>query len=130
MEKMADNDPQEVDTANFLETAEEAEGDEYAFIVSRGNQSVLTLNIGDVQNIKFFIDSGASCIVIDRELWENLKENKVNRVSRNCQKRLFAYGSKEPLKIAGRSTTCVQLGSQSIDAGFVVIEGKGLSPPG
>lgn len=116
---MADNDPQEVDTANFVETAEEAEGDEYAFIVS-----------GDVQNIKFFIDSGASCIVIDRELWENLKENKVNRVSRKCQKRLFAYGSKEPLKVAGRSTTCVQLGSQSIDAGFVVIEGKGLSPPG
>lgn len=127
---MADNDPQEVDTANFFETAEEVEGDEYAFIVPRGNQSVLTLNIGDVQNIKFFIDSGASCIVIDRELWENLKENKVNRVSRKCQKRLFAYGSKEPLKIAGRSTTCVQLGSQSIDAGFVVIEGKGLSPPG
>lgn len=128
MENMADNDPQEVDTANFFETAEEVEGDEYAFIVPRGNQSVLTLNIGDVQNIKFFIDSVASCIVIDRELWENLKENKVNRVSRKCQKRLF--GSKEPLKIAGRSTTCVQLGSQSIDAGFVVIEGKGLSPPG
>ena len=33
MENMADNDPQEVDTANFVETAEEAEGDEYAFIV-------------------------------------------------------------------------------------------------
>lgn len=98
---MADNDPQEVDTANFVETTGEPEGDEHAPIVSSGIQSVLTLNIGGVQNIKFFIDSGASCVVIDRELRENLKENTVNRVSRKCQKRLFAYGS------TGSSTTCV-----------------------
>lgn len=91
--------------ANFVETAEEPEGDVYAFIVSCGIQSDLTLNIGGVPNIKFFIDSGASCNVIDRELWENLKENKANSVSRKCQKRLFAYGSTEPLKIGTTAKT-------------------------
>ena len=69
-----------------METAAEPKADEYVFIVSSGFQSFLTLNISGVPDIKFFIYSGESCNVIDRELAENLKENKVNcgkKVSEN-----------------------------------------------
>ncbi|CAH3132405.1 unnamed protein product [Porites lobata] len=44
------------------------------------------------------VDSGASCNVIDRQLWESLKQNKVKCVSLSHKKQQYPYGSKEPLK--------------------------------
>ena len=87
-------------------------------------QPELVLDVG-VPSVKFIIDSGArSCNVIDRKLWETLKESKVKCVSRKCQK-LFANGSTKPLKVAGSFTASIQLGEQTQNAEFIVIEGKG-----
>ena len=58
------------------------EEEEFAFVVSGKTQPELALNIGGVPNIKFIIDSGASCNVIYRELWETLKASKVKCESR------------------------------------------------
>ena len=63
------------------------------------------LKIGGVPDVKFIIDFGASCNVIERKLWETLKREKVKCVSKKCQKKLFAYGNREPLKMAGSFTT-------------------------
>ena len=43
------------------------------------------------------IDSGASCNVIGRNLREYLKANKVACVSTKASKKLYAYGSNQPL---------------------------------
>ena len=121
--KRKNNDQKPVggkDTAHLVETE-----DEFAFVVSGKTQPELALNVGGVPNIKFIIDSGASCNVIDRELWETLKASKVKCESRKGQKKLFAYGSTEPLKVAGSFTACIQLGQQTHNAEFIVIEGKG-----
>eukprot|EP00794_Sanderia_malayensis_P004282 gene4282-4850_t len=106
--------------ANFVETEEE-----FAFVVTGKIEPEITLNVGGIPNIKFIIDSGASCNVIDRQLWEMLKANKVKCETQKCHKKLFTYGSTEPLKIAGTFTACIQCGKQSQNAEFTVIEGKG-----
>lgn len=46
------------------------------------------------------VDSGASCNVIDRKLWVELKQIKVKCVSMKFNKKLYPYGSAEPLKTA------------------------------
>lgn len=90
-------------SANLVETADN-DDEEFAFVVTGDVHPKLVLNIGGIPNVKFIIDSGASCNVIDRQLCETLKERKVKCVSSRCQKKLFAYGSTEPLKVAGSFT--------------------------
>ena len=43
--------------------------------------------------VTMIIDSGASCNVIGRNVWEYLKANKVACVSTKASKKLYAYGS-------------------------------------
>ena len=96
--------------------------DEYAFAVSGGKLPKVCLKIGGVPNVKMIIDSGACCNVIDRELWEELKEKKIKCVSRKCTKHLYPYGSSQPLKVAGCFVATVFFRNTSIDAEFIVIE--------
>ena len=55
------------------------------------------------------IDSGASCNVLGRNVWEYLKANKVACVSTKASKKLYAYGSNQPLKVAGMFTAEVSV---------------------
>ena len=61
------------------------------------------VNVGGVPNVARIVDLGTSCNVIDRKLWEVLKQNKVQCVSMKSNKKLYRYGSAEPLKTAGCS---------------------------
>ena len=72
------------------------------------------------------IDSGASCNVIGRNLREYLKVNKVACVSTKASKKLYAYGSNQPLQVAGSFTAEVSV-RESVLSGveFVVVENKG-----
>ena len=47
------------------------------------------------------IDSGASCNIIDRETWERLKSMIIKCKSSTQTKNIYAYGSTQPLKVAG-----------------------------
>ena len=52
--------------------------DEYAFSVTEGNvisvdDGTIDISVGDVRVNNVLIDSGASCNIIDKELWEQLK---------------------------------------------------------
>ena len=57
------------------------------------------------------IDSGASCNLIDYETWNSLKQKHVKCESKQADKKLFAYGQKEPIEVAGTfvSEMCVKL---------------------
>ena len=44
---------------------------------------------------------GASTNVVDKGLWSELKQQKIACVSNTCDKRLYTYGSKKPLKVLG-----------------------------
>ena len=76
--------------------------------------------------VTMIIDSGASCNVIGRNVWEYLKANKVACVSTKASKKLYSYGSNQTLQVAGMFTTEVSL-RESVLSGveFVVIENEG-----
>ena len=73
---------------------------EYAFgILDDSNVSSvgkIHVKIGGLP-VTTIIDSGASCNVIGRNLREYLKVNKVACVSTKASKKLYAYGSNQPL---------------------------------
>ena len=101
--------------------------DEYAFSVNQINSVTenIVVNVGNV-DLKMIINSGASCNIIGKQLWNFLKENHAACVSSKSTKELYAYGTQEPLKIAGTFTTTVKCNSKTIhDVEFVVIDGKG-----
>ena len=73
------------------------------------------------------IDSGASCNLIDYETWDNLKRNSVKCDSKQSDKKLFAYGQKEPIQVAGTFVSeivCEINGEKCVDE-FTVFKGTG-----
>ena len=104
--------------------------DEYAFCVF--GECVLSVDSGTVQLkvggaiIKgVLIDSGASCNVVDKDMWEDLKSQGIKCKSEKGTQKLFPYGSAEPLSTLGKFRTSVQLDDHAVEAEFVVISGKG-----
>ncbi|XP_062609444.1 uncharacterized protein K02A2.6-like [Saccostrea cucullata] len=99
----------------------------YAFRVHQN--SVLNdspvVNVGNV-DLSMIIHSGASCNIMGMPLWNYLKKNHINCVSSKVEKKLYAYGSQQPLKVAGIFTATVKYNQTVIpDVEFVVIEGEG-----
>ena len=66
-----------------------------------------------------------SCTVLDRNLWEYLKANKVRCASSKATKKLYSYGNKQPLQVAGTFTADVLVGNRVLnEVEFVVIESE------
>lgn len=64
---------------------------------------------------------------MDYGTWNNLKENRVECDSRKCDKKLFAYGQKEPIEVVGTfisEIVCDATGEKCVDE-FTVIKGVG-----
>ena len=73
------------------------------------------------------IDSGASCNLIDYETCSGLKENNIDCQSTKPKKKLFAYGQKEPIEVAGTfvyEIVC-EASSEKCRDEFIVIKGAG-----
>ena len=86
-----------VNQVNFEDYSDDKS--EYAFTIVDEKQPVVLVSIGGVPNVSMIVDSGASCNVIDRQLWESLKQKKVKCVSSSHKKQMYPYGSKQPLKM-------------------------------
>ena len=73
------------------------------------------------------IDSGASCNLIDYETWIGLKENNIDCQSTKSEKKLFAYGQKEPIEVAGTfvSEIVCEASVEKCRDEFIVIKGAG-----
>ena len=56
----------------------------------------ISVKIGGVQ-VTMIIDSSTSCNVLDHNLWEYLKANKVRCASSKATKKLYLYYIKHPL---------------------------------
>ena len=67
---------------------------------------------------------GSTCIVIDRATWETLKEKKVRCVSRKSNRKLYSYGSNEPLTTAGEFETELCYKGKCCHVCFIVVEEK------
>ena len=79
--------------------AEDKQGDdcEYVFGISDdsnvSSDGKISVKIGGLP-VTMIFDSGASCNVIGRNVWEYLKANKVECVSSKATKKLYSYGSR------------------------------------
>ena len=110
--------------------AEGATGPEdgYAFVVG-GQQEAgeITLKVGGVELENVLIDSGASCNLIDYGTWNNLKQKHITCESKVSDKKLFAYGQKEPMEVVGTfvaEIACEASGEGCVDE-FTVIKSTG-----
>ena len=110
-------------------TVSPSERNDYAFVVrhKQGSEGEVSLKVGGVRVEGVLIDSGASCKLIDYKTWSYLKQNHVVCQSAQSEKKIFAYGQKEPIDIAGTFTTeivCKANGEMYVDE-FTVIKGDG-----
>ena len=81
--------------------------------------------IGDVE-VEMHIDSGATCNILDRQLWEFLKKSSIKCKSYFTEKKIYTYGSIEPLKLAGGFKAKVSCHNKVIDnVHFLVLKEKG-----
>ena len=103
------------------------EKDKYAFTVnSATSPEKMDVTVGGVV-VEMLIDSGASTNVIDKNLWSKLKQEKIKFVSRKSNKKLYAYGSTQPLNVLGTFSALVRVKGKETEAEFVVINGKGVA---
>ena len=78
--------------------------DDFAFTLQSSGRDIpaIDIELGGVRLEGVLVDSGFTCNVTDRATWETLKEKKVKCISRKCTKKLYSYGSNEPLTTALR----------------------------
>ena len=82
--------------------------------------------VGNVVLGRIF-DSGASCNVVDRATWEDLKEKRVQSVSRKCTEQIYSYDCENPLETVRYIVAILSCNSRSVNIEIIVIEGKGQS---
>ena len=76
-------------------------------VMPQRNEHATRLCLGGVTISNVMIDSGASCNLMSKATWENLKQSQVRATFRKESIRLFAYGSETPLSIHGFVATDV-----------------------
>ena len=78
------------------------------------------------QEVNVLIDSGASCNVIDQQLWEQVKQKEAVCKSHSVNKTLKSYGTVNKVKVIAKFWFTVELGVKSLtDVEFLAIKGKG-----
>ena len=102
------------------------EDDDFAFTVQLRSRDIPTVGfeLGGVQLDGVLVDSGFTCNVIDRDTWELLKKRKIKSNSWKSNKKLYSYGSKEPLNTAGEFETELCYKDRQCVARFVVVDEK------
>ena len=84
-----------------------SERNDYTFAVQHKCRSdgEVSLKVREDRVEGVLIDSGESCNLIDYKTWCYLKQNHVVCQSAQSEKKIFAYGQKEPIDVAGTFTT-------------------------
>ena len=88
--------------------------------------------VGGVEIITM-IDSGASCNIVDKNTWGEVKKKKMKCTSSKATGRcLYAYGNEKPLTVLGTFEAEVTLSGgenrrSKVNAEFVVFDGKGVT---
>ena len=110
----------------------ERDEDEYAFIVnSVTSPEKIDVTVAGGRGggvvVGLLIYSGASTNVIDKNFWSKLIQDKIKCVSRKSDKKLNAYGSKQPLNVLGTFSALVRVQGKEAEAEFVVMNGEGAA---
>lgn len=100
--------------------------DDFAFSVQSDIRDIPTIDIelGGIQLEGVLVDSGSTCNVIDRETWETLKRKNIKCRSWKSNRKLYSYGSEEPLNTAGEFEAELCYKDRKCTVTFVVVEEK------
>ena len=100
--------------------------EDFAFTLQSSERDIPTVDIelGGVRLEGVLVDSGSTCNVIDRVTWETLKEKKVRCLSRKSNRKLYSYGSNEPLTTAGEFETELCYKDTRCHVCFIAVEEK------
>ena len=100
------------------------EDDDFAFTVQLGARDIPTvaIELRGVQLEGVLVDQGSNCNVIDRETWEVLKTKKIKCKSWKPNKKLYSYGSEEPLNTVGEFEAELCYKDRQCAARFVVVK--------
>ncbi|XP_058827813.1 uncharacterized protein LOC131687739 [Topomyia yanbarensis] len=100
---------------------EKGQSKDYVFYAMGGN--VFTFKVGGIQ-VPMTIDSGSDANIITKEIWEQLKEAKVNimKATTKVDRSLIGYDSKLPMKICGTFSAEIEAGENKTVAKFYVVE--------
>ena len=82
------------------------------------------IELGGIQLEGVLVDSGSTCNVIDRETWETLKRRNIKCRSWKSNRKLYSYGSEEPLNTAGEFEAELCYKDRKCTVTFVVVEEK------
>ena len=100
--------------------------DEYAFTVGEkgeDNEGSVDITVDGVTLPKMLIDSGATCNIITKRMWNELKQRGIAGELKGTTKKLYPYGSKEPLACAGVFQARAKAADREVKADFVVVNG-------
>ncbi|XP_061187089.1 uncharacterized protein LOC133195250 [Saccostrea echinata] len=87
---------------------------------------MIYVNVGGA-TIQMLIDSGASCNIVNRNVWSAISYNDETLTLSKSTKRLFSYGSKEPLQILGTFRALTKYRLRETYAEFAVVNGDYIS---
>ena len=96
---------------------------EFVFVLDRTQEKKITLKIGEI-TIPFLVDSGATCNVINSEIWNKLDKTGIQEIS--IDKKLYAYGATSPLQIKRKISAEISCeeSMKSVNADFMIIQGN------
>ncbi|XP_068706850.1 uncharacterized protein [Montipora foliosa] len=123
--RRGDKKPKEMRKVRYMQAENDDEEDEYAFTVESSSQLGKVEVIVGGCVVKMVIDSGASTNIVDKGVWNDLKQQKIVCVSKKGDKKLYVYGSKEPLKVLGTFSALTKVAESEVQTEFVVIDGEG-----
>ena len=97
----------------------------FAIELSPEDEPEVKLTIGG-QEVDMLTDSGASCSVIDHQLWEQLQSNGIKCRSQSENRSIRSYATASKVQVEAKFWSKVELGDKRLsDVEFLVISNKG-----
>ena len=108
-----------------VEDNESLDDEIFAIELSPEDEPEVKLTIGG-QEVDMLIDSGASCSVIDHQLWEQLQSNGIKCRSQSENRSIRSYATASKVQVEAKFWSKVELGDKRLsDVEFLVISNKG-----
>ena len=108
-----------------VEDNESLDDEIFAIELSPEDEPEVKLTI-EGQEVDMLIDSGASCNVIDHQLWEQLQSNGIKCRSQSENRSIRSYATASKVQVEAKFWSKVELGDKRLsDVEFLVISNKG-----
>ena len=101
----------------------DSDQDDYVFMLNNNLVDPIYIDVGGVK-LQFMIDSGASVNIIDKSTFEFLQQKGFKGKILRVDKQIFPYGSKTPLNLCCKFSTCISCNDLCVDCDFYVLEGE------